>query len=94
MRLPFAAAYMFRPGVIEPVHGVRSKTPAYRVIYSIVGPLVPLLRRRFPNHVLSTQEIGRAMLFVARQAIRSGSWRPRIFAPSLGLLWNRIARGA
>jgi uncharacterized protein YbjT (DUF2867 family) len=66
MRLPFAAAYMFRPGVIEPVHGVRSKTPAYRVIYSIIGPLVPLLRRTFPNYVLSTQEIGLAMLFVAR----------------------------
>jgi hypothetical protein len=39
---------------------------AYRVIDSIVGPLVPLLRRTFPNYVLSTQEIGLAMLFVAR----------------------------
>jgi hypothetical protein len=66
MRLPFAAAYMFRPGVIEPVHSVRSKTRAYRVIYSIVKPLVPWLRRTFPNYVLSTQEIGLAMLSVAR----------------------------
>jgi uncharacterized protein YbjT (DUF2867 family) len=66
MRLPFGAAYMFRPGVIEPVHGVRSKTQAYRVIYSVVKPLVPLLRRTFPNYVLSTQEIGLAMLSVAR----------------------------
>ncbi len=68
MRLPFAAAYMFRPGVIEPVHGARSKTPAYRFIYSIFKPLVPLLRRAFPNHVLTTQEIGLAMLSVARHA--------------------------
>ena len=66
MRLPFAAAYMFRPGVIEPVHGARSKTLAYRVIYSMVRPLVPLLRRAFPNYVLSTQEIGLAMLSIAR----------------------------
>lgn len=66
MRLPFAAAYMFRPGVIEPVHGARSKTTTYRVMYSIVKPLVPLLRRAFPNYVLSTQEIGLAMLSVAR----------------------------
>lgn len=66
MRLPFAAAYMFRPGVIEPVHGVRSKTQAYRVIYSIAKALLPLLRRTFPNYVLSTQEIGLAMLSVAR----------------------------
>jgi uncharacterized protein YbjT (DUF2867 family) len=66
MRLPFAAAYMFRPGIIEPVHGARSKTPVYRFIYSIVRPLVPLLRRAFPNYVLSTQEIGLAMLSIAR----------------------------
>jgi uncharacterized protein YbjT (DUF2867 family) len=66
MRLPFAAAYMFRPGVIEPVHGARSKTLAYRVIYAMVRPLVPLLRRAFPNYVLSTQEIGQAMLSIAR----------------------------
>jgi uncharacterized protein YbjT (DUF2867 family) len=66
MRLPFAAAYMFRPGVIEPVHGARSKTLAYRAIYSMARPLVPLLRRAFPNYVLSTQEIGLAMLSIAR----------------------------
>lgn len=66
MRLPFAAAYMFRPGVIEPVHGARSKTLAYRAIYSMLRPLVPLLRRAFPNYVLSTQEIGVAMLSIAR----------------------------
>jgi hypothetical protein len=66
MRLPFAAAYMFRPGIIEPVHGARSKTSAYRVLYAIVKPLVLLLRRAFPNYVLSTQEIGLAMLSVAR----------------------------
>ena len=32
LRLPFKAAYMFRPGIIEPLHGARSRTPLYRVL--------------------------------------------------------------
>jgi uncharacterized protein YbjT (DUF2867 family) len=66
LRLPFKAAYMFRPGVIEPLHGVRSKTPAYRIGYALVGPLLPLLRRAFPNSILTTEQIGLAMLLVAK----------------------------
>lgn len=67
LRLPFAAAYMFRPGIIQASHGARSKTPAYRFAYMFFNPLLPLLRRAFPNYVLSTEEIGLAMLAVARQ---------------------------
>jgi uncharacterized protein YbjT (DUF2867 family) len=66
LRLPFKAAYMFRPGLIEPLHGVRSKTPAYRIVYALVGPLLPLLRRAFPNSILTTEQIGLAMLSVAK----------------------------
>ena len=66
LRLPFRAAYMFRPGLIQPMHGIRSKTPSYRLLYSLLGPLVSLLRSVFPNHILSTEQIGRAMLAVAR----------------------------
>ncbi len=65
-RLPFKAAYMFRPGVIQPMHGERSKTLAYRIGYSLTKPLLPLLRSLFPNSVLTTEEIGRAMIQAAR----------------------------
>jgi uncharacterized protein YbjT (DUF2867 family) len=65
LRLPFAAAYMFRPGIIQPLHGARSKTTGYRVFYLLSKPLLPLLRLAFPNQVLTTQQIGRAMLTVA-----------------------------
>src|ERR1700733_639853 len=68
LRLPFRAAYMFRPGVIEPLHGVLSKTPAYRIGYALVGPLLPLLRRAFPNSILTTEQIGLAMLSVAKHS--------------------------
>ena len=62
MRLPFKGAYMFRPGVIQPMHGEQSKTPAYRILYSLTKPLFPLLRRLFPRYVLTTEEIGHAMI--------------------------------
>ena len=66
MELPFAAAYMFRPGFIEPLHGARSRTTIYRVFYTLAKPLLPLVRRAFPDSVLTTQQIGQAMLTVAR----------------------------
>jgi uncharacterized protein YbjT (DUF2867 family) len=67
LRLPFKGAYMFRPGVIQPMHGERSKTPAYRIVYSLTKPLFPLLRGLFPRYVLTTEEIGRAMIQVAER---------------------------
>ena len=67
LRLPFKAAYMFRPGVIQPVHGARSKTAAYRIAYALLKPALPLLRRLFPRYILTTEEIGRAMIHVARE---------------------------
>lgn len=65
LRLPLKA-YMFRPGFIQPLDGIQSKTPMYRTFYRVLGPVMPLLRRTFPNQILSTREIGRAMLSVAR----------------------------
>lgn len=66
LRLPFKAAYMFRPGFIEPLHGIRSRTAAYRLLYALASPLLPMLRRAFPDFMLTTEQIGRAMLAVAR----------------------------
>lgn len=65
LRLPLRA-YMFRPGFIEPLDGIQSKTPSYRTFYRVAGPLLPLLHRMFPSRILSTREIGQAMLAVAR----------------------------
>ena len=62
----FKRAYMFRPGTIQPVHGERSKTRAYRIAYTILGPILPLLRRAFPRQILTTEQIGRAMLNVTK----------------------------
>ena len=66
LRLPFKAAYMFRPGFIQPLHGISSRTAMYRVLYGLSKPLLPLLRWAFPSSILTTEQIGRAMLAVAR----------------------------
>lgn len=65
-RLPFKAVYVFRPGIIQPLRGIRSKTGSYRWFYLLTQPLLPLLRWLLPNMVLSTAIVGRAMLAVAR----------------------------
>ena len=66
LSLPFKAAYMFRPGAVIPLHGIRSSTRWYNVIYAVTKPIYPLLRRLAPTMVTTTEELARAMLAVAR----------------------------
>jgi uncharacterized protein YbjT (DUF2867 family) len=62
----FKGAYMFRPGLIVPLHGVKSKTAVYQSVYTVMRPVMPLLLRMFPKHVTTTEQMGRAMLAVAK----------------------------
>jgi uncharacterized protein YbjT (DUF2867 family) len=66
-RLPFEAVYAFRPGFIQPLHGITSRTAAYRIFYRALGPLVPLVTRFWPQYATTTERLGRAMIQVARQ---------------------------
>lgn len=52
----------FRPAIIQPLDGITSKTRSYRLFYQFTKPLLHLLRRLFPNQILTTQIIGKAML--------------------------------
>jgi uncharacterized protein YbjT (DUF2867 family) len=81
-RLPFKAMYVFRPGIIQPLDGIRSKTAGYRVFYAIAGPLLPIARRLFPDYVVSTEQIGRALLAAAKR----GSPKPILEAPDIRAL--------
>jgi uncharacterized protein YbjT (DUF2867 family) len=80
LRLGFKGAYMFRPGAIQPMDGIKSKTKSYRVLYAIAGPILPLLKRLFPKYVTSTRELGRAMITV----VREGYPNPIIEAEEIG----------
>ncbi|MFZ3355619.1 MAG: epimerase [Thermoplasmata archaeon] len=64
LRMPFKAAYMFRPGIIRPLHGIRSKTRGYRVLYAILSPFVVLTAAISPNSITTTEKMGRAMIHV------------------------------
>ncbi len=64
LELPLKA-YMFRPGFIRPRPGTRSKTRWYRVMYAVLNPIYPLLRRIVPSHVTTAENVGRAMIAVA-----------------------------
>jgi len=82
LRMPFKAAFAFRPGVVQPMHGIRSRTAAYRILYSLTAPLLPLLRRLFPNQILTTEEMGRAML----NAVRRGAPKRVLESKDIGQL--------
>ena len=62
LRLPFKAVYLFRPGVIQPLHGIQSSTKLYRVLYRVLGPFFPILKALFPDSLTTTEQLGRAML--------------------------------
>ena len=54
LRMPFRAAYMFRPGYIQPFHGIRTKTKWYRAFYALMGPLYPVWKLLLPQYVTTT----------------------------------------
>ncbi len=67
LAMPFAKKFMFRPAAIQPLHGIKSKTRLYRVVYAAAGPLFWVLRGVAPKYVTTTERVGRAMLRVAKQ---------------------------
>jgi uncharacterized protein YbjT (DUF2867 family) len=66
LKLPFKAAYMFRPAGIQPLHGVRSKTAWVQAIYVVAAPLLSYLARTAPKYMTTSEQLGRAMIKVAR----------------------------
>jgi uncharacterized protein YbjT (DUF2867 family) len=83
LAMPFKGAYMFRPGYIQPMKGVRSKTALYQMIYSVAGPLYPLMRTLMPSYLTTTVDLAHAML----EAARAGYERHVLETPDI----NRLA---
>ncbi len=61
----FPTSYMIRLGVLRPVHGELSKTRWTRIGYAVLGPLLPVIRAIAPGSVITTEELGRAMIRAA-----------------------------
>jgi uncharacterized protein YbjT (DUF2867 family) len=62
--LPFKSVYLFRPAFIRPLHGIKSRTKIYRMMYALSAPLFPVLNAIFPHYLTTTEKIGRAMINV------------------------------
>ena len=82
LQMPFKAVYMFRPGYIQPLHGIKTKTKWYAAFYAVMAPLYPMWKRLLPKYVTTTECIGRAMLKVARQ----GYSKPMLENPDINSL--------
>jgi uncharacterized protein YbjT (DUF2867 family) len=67
LALPFKASYMFRPGLIRPMHGITSRTPSYRLFYAAFGWVVPAVGAIAPGLVTTSEKLGRAMISVAQR---------------------------
>ena len=84
LRLPFKAAYMFRPGYIQPMHGIRSSTKWTRIGYAVAAPLYPLWKLLFGRSITTTEELGRAMIRVANVGFRKPIIEAREIAEAAG----------
>ena len=57
---------MIRLGALRPMHGERSKSYGGGVLLTMLSPLWPILQWLWPNGVITTEELGRAMILAAR----------------------------
>jgi uncharacterized protein YbjT (DUF2867 family) len=64
--MPFKAVYVFRPSVIRPLHGIRSRTRMYNLLYPLLYPVILVMRLVAPSAVTTTERVGQAMLHIAR----------------------------
>lgn len=63
--LGFKAAYMFRPGFIQPLDSIKAKSNLVNVMYTLFSPFYGLLKG-MEGVVTNTRVLGRAMLRVAQ----------------------------
>jgi uncharacterized protein YbjT (DUF2867 family) len=61
LKLSFKAAYMFRPGYIQPLRGIKSRTKWVSFIYLIFSPIYFILKH-FSSAATNTTNIGKAMI--------------------------------
>ena len=62
LALGFSRVYLLRPGFIQPVKGVRSKTAWYQAFYTAMTPFSPLIRLLLPGLATTTSALGRALI--------------------------------
>nr|WP_319511252.1 NAD-dependent epimerase/dehydratase family protein [uncultured Draconibacterium sp.] len=77
IKLGFKQAFMFRPGFIIPLHGIKSRTKAYQFMYDYFMWLVRLFKAVAPNAVVNTTQVGKAMINCAMHSYNSIIIKPK-----------------
>ncbi len=77
LKLGFRQAFMFRPGMIIPERGIKSKTKAYQFFLDNLTWLIKLIKRIAPNQVVSTTQIGQAMIHVTQRGYHKTVIEPK-----------------
>lgn len=62
LKIGFKQAFMFRPGAIIPLKGIKSRTRSYQFMYDYFMWLVKVIKAIAPNAVVNTTQIGLAMI--------------------------------
>jgi len=62
LQLGFKQAFMFRPGAIIPLRGIKSRTKSYQFMYDYFMWLVKGIKVISPDSVVTTSQIGLAMI--------------------------------
>lgn len=73
----FKKAFMFRPGLIIPLRGIKSRTKSYQFMYDYFMWLVKLVKILAPNSVVSTTQIGNAMINSLEKTYPKNVLRPK-----------------
>lgn len=84
LKLPFKSAFMFRPGFIKPIRGLKNTY----LVYKIISPLFPLFKLLFPKYICTLEDLGNAMI----QTVLNGYPKKIIENCDIAIL-AKLARG-
>ncbi len=76
LKLGFKQAFMFRPGAIIPENGIKSRTKMYQFFYDYFLWVIHIMKWLRPSAIITTTQIGKAMINVSKQGFRKPILEP------------------
>ncbi|MEQ8476138.1 NAD-dependent epimerase/dehydratase family protein [Fulvivirga sp.] len=77
LKMAFSQAFMFRPGTIIPLRGIRSSTKLYQFFYDYLMWLIKFIKFIAPNSVVNTTQLGLAMINVTKAGFNKKILSPK-----------------
>ncbi|NMM47776.1 NAD-dependent epimerase/dehydratase family protein [Marinigracilibium pacificum] len=66
LNIGFKGAYMYRPGAIIPLKGIKSRTKMYQFMYDYFLWLIKIIKKMSPNSIVNTTQMGKSMIYIAK----------------------------